>query len=117
MNGQMELDSFIEGCTAAKIKPLIYSQSLTCYKTVCPYCHLDNPEDRGFQYSDEERRLPKNVCRSCRKKFDDVNLDIRKSKDYLEVERLGLNGAVYKDEKGVWHEWKDPYEKKAVVTE
>jgi hypothetical protein len=42
-------------------------------------------------------------------------LDIRKSKDLMEVEKLGLNGPVYKDEKGKWHEWQDPYAKKNVV--
>ena len=109
MDGQITLDSFMEGCSNTKIKKLIYSQSLTCYKTICPYCRCDNPEDRGFQYSEEERRLPLNVCRCCRKKFDNVNLEIRKSKDLVEVEKLGLHGAVHKDEKGKWHEWQDPY--------
>ena len=104
MDGQIGLDEFIGGCENYTIKPLIYSMSLTCYKTICPYCKIDHPEDeRG------------NICRSCGKKFDDVNLDVRKSKDYLEVERLGLHCAVSKDEKGVWHEWVDPYAKRSVI--
>lgn len=102
MDGQMTLDSFIDGCSVTKIKPLIYSQSLTCYKTICPYCRCDNPEPD---------RPPRNICRFCGKKFDDVNMEIRKSKDLMEVERLGLSGAVHKDEKGKWHEWRDPYER------
>ena len=34
----------------------------------------------------------------------DTELDIRKSKDYLEVEALRLKGAVRKNAKGKWEE-------------
>ena len=101
MDGQMELGQFMEGCTNYKIKPLIYSMSLTCYKTICPYCKGDLPDDRG--YGD---RRPTNVCKFCGKIYDEKNLEVRKSRDYLEVERLGLSGAVYRDEKEKWHERK-----------
>ena len=110
MNGQIGLEQFMDGCTNYKIKPLIYSMSLTCYKTICPYCHCDHPDDRPYS----ERHLV-NICKFCGKRYDDENLDVRKSKDYQEVERLGLNGAVYKDEKGKWHEWKDPYDKRSIT--
>lgn len=115
MEGQMTLDTFIDGCTTTNIKPLIYSMSLTCFKTVCPYCRCDNPDERGYYVGAETNKLPRNICRSCLKKFDDVNLEVRKSKDYEEVEKLGLQGPVHKDEKGKWHEWVDPYAKKVVI--
>ena len=83
MKGQLEL--------FPKKKRLIYSRSLTCYKTVCPYCKVDNP--------DREKR---DTCYHCGDVFDDVNLDIRTSKDLAECEALGLKGAVKKDEKGRW---------------
>ena len=82
MKGQMEL--------FPKRKKLIYYKSLTCYKTICPYCKADNPE-KG------------NVCKYCGEEFD-TELDIRKSKDYLEVEALRLKGAVRKNAKGKWEE-------------
>ena len=83
MKGQLEL--------FPKKKRLIYSRSLTCYKTVCPYCKVDNPD-----------REKHDTCYYCSGVFDDVNLDIRTSKDLAECEALGLKGAVKKDEKGRW---------------
>ena len=38
MDGQLKLSEFLNDCIDYKIKPLIYSKSLTCFKTVCPYC-------------------------------------------------------------------------------
>lgn len=98
-----------------KIKPLIYSMSLNCCKTVCPYCKMDNP-DRTEHNNNNKRYYTYNVlpyyhkpldyCPACGKQFDAVNLDIRKSKEYKEVEALGLKGAVAKDDKGKWYEVK-----------
>ncbi len=110
MDGQISLDEFMENCATYTIKRLIYSQSLTCYKTICPYCRIENPDSR--RYGD---RRPLNICKSCGKRFDDVNIEIKKSKEYEEVEKLGLQGAVYKDEKGRWREWQDPYAKRTVT--
>lgn len=108
MDGQINLSEFMNDCVDYKIKRLIYSKSLTCYKTVCPYCHADNPDSRSRW---EIRNLPTNICNCCGKKFDDVHLDVRKSKDYLECERLGLHGPVSKNEKGKWEEVKTDAQK------
>lgn len=83
MKGQLEL--------FPKKKRLIYSRSLTWYRTICPYCKVDNPD-----------REKHDTCYSCGGVFDNVNLDIRTSKDLAECEALGLKGAVRKDEKGKW---------------
>lgn len=85
MKGQLEL--------FPKKKKLIYSRSLTCYKLICPYCKAENPNKKQ-----------RNVCDYCGGVFDDVNLDIRTSKDLTECEALGLKGAVRKNEKGQWEE-------------
>lgn len=83
MKGQLEL--------FPKKKKLIYSRSLSCYKFVCPYCKADNPN-----------KTRRNFCDYCGKEFDDVNLEVKTSKDLAECEALGLKGAVRKDEKGKW---------------
>ena len=88
-----------------KKKPLIYSKSLTWYRTICPWCHLDNPEDkekRSPLYSRENVGLPLDICPSCGNPYDMENMVIKKSKDYAECEALGLKGAVAKNEKGKW---------------
>ena len=88
-----------------KKKPLIYSKSLTCYKTVCPYCGFDNPEDedkRNALYSRENVGLPLEVCPSCKNVYDMGNMVVKMTKDYAECEALGLKGAVKKNEKGKW---------------
>ena len=85
MKGQLEL--------FPKRKRLIYSKSLVCYKTICPYCRMDNPDKESAD-----------TCYYCGEKFDADNLDIRKSKDYAECEALGLKGAVRKNAKGKWEE-------------
>ena len=88
VSGQMTLDA------CKNKKRLIYSISLTCRKTICPYCKADNPEDQpNAQYG---------VCPFCKNEYNESDLEIKKSKDYEECERLGLKGAVYKDEKGIW---------------
>ena len=88
-----------------KKKPLIHCKSFTWYKTVCPYCRLDNPDDEGKRnalYSKENVGLPLEVCPNCRNVYDMENMVVKKSKDYAECEALGLKGAVTKNEKGVW---------------
>jgi len=96
-----------------KIKPLIQSLSLTCHKTICPYCGMDNPNADDYPDTTRRRRdykvyphysLPMDYCPNCGKKFDTEKLETKMSKDYAECERLGLKGAVYKDEKGKWRE-------------
>ena len=90
---QITLDNFIGGAVNYKIKPLIYSMSLTCYKFVCPYCKCDNTYEP-----------PSNKCTECGKIFDADNVKEVKSKDYIECEKLGLSGAVRKNDKGKWEE-------------
>lgn len=88
-----------------KPKPLIYRKSLSCYETICPYCKCINPEDkekRSPLYSRENVGLPLDICPSCGNPYDMENMVIKKSKDYMECEALGLKGAVAKNEKGVW---------------
>ena len=88
-----------------KKKPLIYSKSLSWYRTICPYCKMDNPDSEDYRselYSRENVGLPLEVCPNCRNVYDMENMVIKKSKDYAECEALGLKGAVAKNEKGVW---------------
>jgi hypothetical protein len=90
---------------ASKIKRLIYHKSLNWYRTVCPYCGLDNPDiesKRSALYSRENVGLPLDVCPSCRNVYDMENMVVKMSKDYAECKALGLKGAVKKNEKGAW---------------
>lgn len=74
-------------------KPIIWHISLTSVYTECPYCHSHNSEN------------PKTgECRQCHSIIDLANEVVKKSKDVIECEKLGLHGAVYKDEKGKWRE-------------
>ena len=115
MDGQIELSEMLEaeGLETYKIKPLIYSLSLTCAKTICPYCKMEDPDafeptncfKRWNRYKDlPYYDKPLDFCPSCGKRFDRENLDVRKSKEYKEVEALGLKGMVARDEKGNWYE-------------
>ena len=85
MKGQLEL--------FPQRKGLIYYKSLTCYKTICPYCKADNPDV-----------LRDDTCFYCGREFDPINLTVKRSKDLEEVEALGLKGAVRKNSKGKWEE-------------
>jgi len=102
-DGQMTLDDFVkvkspEPETVQKItrkqKPLKYYMSLSAYYTKCPYCSAENSEK---QVSDDVYE-----CMRCHERMIGVN-EI-KSKEYREVEALGLSGAVTKDDKGRWAE-------------
>lgn len=84
-----------------KIRPLIYSQSLTTRKTICPYCKFENPDTRAWElqclpYWD----MPLDTCPNCGKRYEGITEE--KSRDLKEVEKLGLTGAVHKDDKGRW---------------
>ena len=94
-------------------KRLILSLSLTCHKTICPYCKMDNPdcgayhrgctgENLGLKFWDS----PLDICPRCGKRYDREDPEVRMSRDYAECERLGLRGAVTKDENGKWIEAK-----------
>ena len=88
-----------------KKKPLIYRKSLSCYETVCPWCHCTNPDSnnkRSALYSRENVGLPLDICPSCGNPYDMENVVEKKSKDYMECKALGLKGAVAKNEKGEW---------------
>ena len=37
---------------------------------------------------------------------------VQKSKDVLDTEKLCLQGAVHKNDKGQWEQWVDPYSTK-----
>lgn len=92
-------------------KPLIYSLSLTCHKTICPYCKFENPDsemNHQRAYATNRRlqfwATPLSVCPSCGKEYDRDNKKVIMSKDYAECEALGLKGAVRKNDKGQWEE-------------
>ncbi len=109
MSDQMTLDDF--GIQTQKIKPLIYSLSLTWHRTICPYCKMDNPdaEENHQRARGQNLRLPHwdtplDICPNCGNRYDRDHKEVRMSKDYAECERLGLKGAVAKDEKGRWYE-------------
>ena len=109
---QMTLADFM-AIKPRNLKRLILSLSLTCHKTICPYCKMDNPdsEENHNRIRGENLRLefwdsPRDICPRCGKRYDRDFLEVRMSKDYAECERLGLRGAVTKDEKGKWIEAK-----------
>lgn len=70
-------------------RPLIYSMSLTCYKTICPYCRLENPDGdnvRSWVYNYPYRNEPVNICPRCGNKYDVDNIKEFKTKEYIEAE-------------------------------
>lgn len=108
--GYQQLSLFAEEEKKEKIKPLIYSLSLTWHRTICPYCKMDNPDSEdNHSWRGKNVRLPYwqshlDICPNCGKRYDRDNLDVRMSKDYAECEALGLKGAVRKNDKGKWEE-------------
>lgn len=97
--------------TKEEVKKLIYSLSLTCHKTMCPYCKYENPDSQEKHTKNyalnlhlEYWQTPLDICPSCGRKYDRDHPKIVMSKDYAECERLGLKGAVRKNEKGQWEE-------------
>ena len=118
-DGQMSIFDFIGGAEKPKvtktesIKPLIDYRSLTWYKTMCPYCKFENPDSmenhtefRGRNIHLQYWQSPLDFCPNCGKKYDRDHPKIVMSKDYAECEKLGLKGAVRKNEKGEWEEVK-----------
>ena len=94
-----------------KIKPLIWSLSLTWHRTICPYCKMDNPDSEvnhskfnGWNLRLEFWDSPLDICPNCGKRYDRDNPEVRMSRDYAECEALGLKGAVRKNEKGKWEQ-------------
>lgn len=85
------------------MKRLIYHQSLSRHYTQCPYCKYENTDSEymrdlsGLPYA----KAPLDICPACGKQYD-MECDVKKSKDVIECEALGLTGAVKKDEKGIW---------------
>ena len=76
------------------MKSIIWHYSLTSIYTECPYCHSQNSEN--------ERT---GECKNCHNIMDFGNEVVKKSKDVLECEKLGLQGAVHKNDKGQWEQW------------
>ena len=115
---QMSIFDFIENGqngsrTKEEVKPIIQNLSLTCHKTVCPYCKYENPDSaenhqkvRGQNMRLQYWATPLDVCPNCGRKYDRDNPKVIMSKDYAECEKLGLKGCVRKNEKGQWEEVK-----------
>lgn len=80
------------------MKGIIWHYSLTAVYTECPYCHAHNSEDSRT-----------GECKNCHNIMDLENEVVKKSKDVIECEKLGLKGPVHKNDKGQWEEWVDPY--------
>lgn len=108
--GQMTLD----GCNV--VKPLIYSLSLCCFKTVCPYCKAENPDStdsKDCTKRDHRHRelkefypyfdLPLNFCPECGKEFDRDNCEVRMTKDFMAKNEEYVQ-KLWKDEKGKYRE-------------
>ena len=104
--GQMSISDFLKEKdpeTAKKIekkpncKPLKMFMSLSAYYTKCPYCGAENSEEPiGIRNHYRFR------CLKCGAQM--VGVAEIKSKEYREVEALGLNGCVTKDDQGRWAE-------------
>ena len=93
--------------TKEEIKPLIQSLSLTWHHTICPYCKFDNPDSMENHSKSRAQNIhlqywqsPLDFCPNCGKKYDREHPKVIMSKDYAECEKLGLKGAVRKNEKG-----------------
>lgn len=110
-DNQIELGDLIEGLETYDIKPLIYSLSLTCYKTICPYCKIDNPnatelndctnriamirqEKSWYPYADK----PLNYCPACGKRFD-TNCEVRMTSNFIEMNKEYIS-TLYIDKQG-----------------
>lgn len=99
--------------TKEEIKPIIESHSLTWHRTICPYCKFDNPDSMENHEKFHAQNIhlqywqtPLDICPNCGKKYDRDHPKVIMSKDYAECEKLGLKGAVRKNEKGQWEEVK-----------
>jgi hypothetical protein len=113
---QIEGQMTLEGCK--EVKPLIYSLSLTCHKTICPYCKMDNPDSvdmkdctkRYHVYREQKEfypyfDLPLNFCPRCGKEFDRDNCEVRVSREYAKADPEYM-AKLWKDEKGKYRERK-----------
>lgn len=115
MNGQVELTDMIEGTETYEIKPLIYSLSLSCFKTVCPYCKMENPDatelknafmrigrirnnKKWYPYADK----PLDYCPSCGKRFD-TKCEVRMTKDFMKLNTEYVS-KLQKDQQGRYRE-------------
>ena len=101
MNGQIEM--FL------KPKAPIWHISLTQSWYECPKCK--NTEGLCDSKIDRLRNYYSVLAESCPEcgqtlTWDDEEIEkvAKKSKDYKECEKLGLHGAVRKNEKGKWEE-------------
>ena len=103
MDGQINLEDILEteGLETYKVKPLIVSMSLSCVKTICPYCKMENPDATEplncFKRWSKYKHLPHydkplNFCPSCGKKFSGE--DVRKTKEYIEEERKSKDNGL-----------------------
>ena len=86
------------------MKGIIWHYTLNSIYTECPYCHSRNSEN---EHTGE--------CKICHNIMDLGNKVVKKSKDVLECEKLGLQGAVHKNDKGQWEQWVDPYSTKICI--
>lgn len=113
----MELSSFIPDVINYEVKPLIYSLSTVCFKTVCPYCKMDNPDAteinnctkriekirnknnrKWYPYADK----PLDYCPACGKKFD-TNCEVRMTKNFIDLNPEYV-AKLHKDDKGRWRQ-------------
>lgn len=105
---QLRLDDF--GIQTEKIRPIWQYLSLTWCYTKCPYCGLENPDSEHYRktirYKMPYAKSPLDICPSCGNRYDMEHPVVKMSKDYAECEKLGLKGAVRKNEKGQWEEVK-----------
>lgn len=115
MGEQMELSSFIPDVINYEVKPLIYSLSTSCFKTVCPYCKAENPDSTDmndctkrdhihrelknfYPYFD----LPLDYCPACGKKFD-TNCEVRMTKGFMDLNPEYV-AKLHKDDKVRWRQ-------------
>ena len=93
-------------------KAPIMHLSLTHHWIECPKCHSDSgcirDELVGHGRERHLETFQNDRCSKCGQLLDWSDEAIEKKKkmtrDYAEVEKLGLHGAVAKDDKGKWYE-------------
>ena len=90
-------------------KAPIYHISLTSCYFECPKCKNQNIGSSKFDYHAQcWYQVQEDECPECGQHLtwddDEIEKVAKKSKDVIECEKLGLTGAVRKNDKGKWEE-------------
>ena len=101
-------------------KAPVYHISLTSCYCECPNCKNQNIGHSKYNYyTGNWYQVFEDECPECGQPltWDDEEIEkvCKKSKDVIECEKFGLQGAVHKNDKGQWEQWVDPYNAKICI--